>query len=75
MSHSIAQELTMLRGCTMDEADECVQQMKEEVADGTDPRVALADEGLEDHSAWIAELEENSEWEPILNEHRACYGT
>lgn len=73
--HSIKQELTMTRSCTLDEAEDIVEAMIVRVAEGEKARDVLASEGLAYYGAWACELNEGDDiWEPAFNEHRACYG-
>lgn len=60
MSHSIAQELVMTRGMTLEEAEAKVSEMREQVAnEDTDAAEILFENGLDDdNGAWLAELSE-----------------
>lgn len=60
MSHSIAQELTMVSDFTdVEDAENKVSEMCDRVANGEDAADVLNDEGLEACQAWIDELEGN----------------
>lgn len=59
MAHSIAQEMSMVDGINIDEAQVVVNHMRYRVAEGDDPATVLSDNGLDDSNAtWLNELTE-----------------
>lgn len=59
MAHSIAQEISMVDGMNIDEAQVIVNHMRHRVAEGDDPAEVLFENGLNDDNAtWLNELTE-----------------
>ena len=56
MSHSIAQELSMMLSIGIEEAEDQVSQMIDRVIEGDDPETVLVDNGLDCKQSWINEL-------------------
>jgi hypothetical protein len=58
MSHSIAQELSMILSLGIEEAEDQVANMRDRVIEGDDPATVLEENGLEAKKVWINELSE-----------------
>lgn len=59
MAHSIAQELVMTQGFTLEEAEAKVCEMRESITEENDAAQVLFDNGLDDdNGTWLAELSE-----------------